>query len=84
MPAKRIETILLLLMGGLIGLAALLAAALQSAGLSSRQAGLLTLVMLGPVCLLGAPRLARFLRRRFPKPPVLQKAASEEAEGETP
>jgi hypothetical protein len=64
MSARRTELILFLAIGACLGLAALLAIALQNAGMSSRQAGALSLLVAMPVCWFGAPWLSRLLRRR--------------------
>jgi predicted lipid-binding transport protein (Tim44 family) len=64
MPAKRAELTYFMLAGVCLGLAALLAIALQKAGVSSRQAGILSLIVGLLLCAFVVPRIIRFIHRR--------------------
>lgn len=67
MSAKRAELLYFLMAGVCLGLAALLAAALQRAGLNSRQAGMAALAAALVVCGFVVPRVVQYTYRRSRK-----------------
>jgi hypothetical protein len=67
MSAKRAELLYFLMAGVCLGLAALLAMALQRAGLNSRQAGMAALAAALVVCGFVIPRIVQYTYRRSRK-----------------
>jgi hypothetical protein len=67
MSAKRAELLYFLMAGVCLGLAALLAMALQRAGLTSRQAGLASLAAALVVCAFVVPKVVQYVYRRSRK-----------------